>query len=179
MLAAVVALGAACSDAPTVPAPLSSDSEDAGVPVGDDGACRLITRDEASVAIDAVPGAASTGSRPLLVGMTMCSVEAKRQRQRRGQARAAWGVLSSGGRRRFDQYVSFHRPYVREVEGLGDRAVWDPGLRTVLVVRDDAVLALQVGVVGPPAGSKDKGRASYVRTTGVTLAARMLTRLSR
>lgn len=137
------------------------------------GPCRLLDVGEVELALNVTIGGSASGSRtrPALAGMEMCSV-------RSDGSVAAWGVLSKASAERFSQYKDWHGPDLEPRRVDGRPAVWDEGLRTLVVLDGTRAIAVRLTVEHPPL-RKGADVAAYVERTAARLAARALKRLPR
>lgn len=117
------------------------------------------------------PSARGAWGRPMLPDMVMCEASAD-------EARVAWGVLTEDAEARFGRYRDWHADYVEEVAIADYDAVWDPGLRTVVVLADDAAVGLWLTAPNPPVGD-DQDPTDYFEQQALELAERMVDRMER
>lgn len=158
-----------CSRAPSLP---QSSQTDAPPETSRrlDGAkpCTLLTREEVELALNERQPSFEPMGRPILIGMTICTAS-------RGDSVASWGVLSKSATGLFDRYLALNHGHTRKVDGVGDAAVWDEGLKTLVVRQADRGIGVRLRVAHPPVGTP-KARQDYVAVVAKRLAARVLER---
>lgn len=186
----LLCLGAVgCISQPEIPTGLGDPA-----PAGH-GACGLLTVAEIEVALNTpLSGAQSTADRqpspavdaaspqpspaddaatgavrPTMPGMRMCAIG-------NAAAGATWGLLTDGAEDAFARYTQWHEPYLEPAEVDGHRAVWDPGLDTIVALGGDAVIAVTLFGSDLPA-DEDGGEAIDLSRWARELAARALRRV--
>ena len=176
-LARVVAIAAlaasACARTPALPTAANPADVASDQPVAGRGPCRLLDVDEVELAINVTIGGTVSESRirPALAGMDMCGVRSDR-------SVAAWGVLSKSAAARFRQYKDWNGGWLEPRTVDGHPAVWDPGLRTLVVLDGSRAVAVRLTVEHPPL-RKGADADGYTERTAGQLAARALKRLTR
>lgn len=163
----------------------AAETETAGVANGtrdpdadpDDAAPAAAAEPDAAPTADADPDdparpprrGRADGPSPLLPGMEMCGLGSP-------TAGAAWGVLTGSAEEQYRRYVQWHEDYVEPLEVDGHEAVWDPSLRTLLVLADGVAFGITLTADDPVlADHEDEG--AYLRDRAVELATRALGRL--
>lgn len=122
-----------------------------------------------SEAAPAAQAAGAEGPNPILRGMEMCALGAPR-------AGAAWGLLTESAETRYRRYAQWHGDYLESVRVAGHEAVWDPSLRTLVVLAGDLAFGLTL-TADEPVLAEGEDETAYLQEWAIELAARALGRL--
>jgi len=139
-------------------------------PVGTSLACRLLSKEEVELALNAAAGVPLEQGRPILPGMSMCSLNTST-----GSV-ASWGVLSKSAQSQFQSYVQASRQYLNPMTMAGKDGVWDQQLATFVVLKGTRAIGVRLTVTRPPL-SKGLDRKTYLEQTARLLTLRALRRL--
>lgn len=169
LVLAILLAGAACTQKAEIPTGLdSSDIDSAAKQLS--GVCRLLMPEEVELALNAPLGDLSPASRPVLKGMPMCTMGTGPK----GSA-ISWGLSSRSGPSLFKRYAVWNKDYVEDVSGLGDKAIWDENLTTLIVLHKNRVLGVRLTFNSPK--SKSSEPALRPRQTASALAIKILRRI--
>lgn len=122
-----------------------------------------------SEAAPAAQAAGADGPNPILRGMEMCALGAPR-------AGAAWGLLTESAETRYRRYAQWHGDYLESVRVAGHEAVWDPSLRTLVVLAEDLAFGLTL-TADEPVLAEGEDETAYLQEWAIELATRALGRL--
>lgn len=112
----------------------------------------------------------ANGPSPLLPGMEMCGLGSP-------GAGAAWGVLTESAEGQYRRYAQWHEQYLEPVTVGGHEAVWDPALRTLLVLAGDDVAFGLTLTADDPVLADGEDEAAYLKDRALELAGRAVRRL--
>jgi len=136
----------------------------------DKGVCRLFAAGEIELAVNAGVSS-SMNPRPILTGMQMCGLTSNDS-----TSGAYWGLLAKSAGAKFADYRDWNKPYISSMPGIGDDALWDENMGTVLVAKGSRVFGLRLAVKQAPVSSR-RDRSGYSRKTAEHLARKALRRL--
>ena len=149
-------------------------------------ACSVVTKDEAASALGQAPDdlLSSRSPLPILVDMSMCGFQsATGPAEARGSvavgvwrsaseaASAGESQADQGGARSakaaFGEYAAAYDDFLEPVDGLGDQAVWDEELSTLLARKGDRIVGVRLSTPGQPGeGHRQQARALAVAALG-------------
>lgn len=153
------------------------DGEDplADARVAKDFPCGLLTLEEVQVSVNVSTSRPQERGRPILAGMSMCSVVSGEASDSRFAA-ASWGLLSESAIRRFRHYKAWNEGNLESLKIAGHEATWDARLGTLVVLTGHRALGIRLYAFDPPLG-KGESKAEYVAKSAGVLAERALGRL--
>jgi hypothetical protein len=154
-------------------------------------ACSVVTKDEAASALGQAPDdlQSSRSPLPILVDMSMCGFQSATGpvETKGGVAvgsvavgvwRSATGATSEGesqadqggarsAKATFGEYADAYDDFLEPVDGLGDQAVWDEELSTLLARKGDRIVGVRLSTPGQPGeGHRQQARALAVAALG-------------
>lgn len=159
--------GGAAQEAANEEAAAADDSEDTAEEP--DGSDPPVGPDSDDAPAPARRGQAD-GPSPLLPGMEMCGLGSPR-------AGAAWGLLTESAEEQYRRYGQWHEQYLESVKVDGHEAMWDPTLRTLLVLAGDDVAFGLTLTAEDPVLAEGEDEAAYLKDRAIELAGRALRRL--
>lgn len=161
--------------------------------------CNLLASEEVELSINAAIGEKIQPGRPILAGMVMCSLAGGTGDEGRiedsggssniGDAAravsalgyngsvASWGLTGRGARPLYQEYRRISERSLDAVEVSRREAVWDPELRTLVVVGPgERILGIRLTVRRLPL-APNQDQATYIRETAKALAERAVRRM--
>lgn len=174
LLVAMSTVGPSCVRKAGVPSDTGDSTKEAS-PVA--SPCSLLDATDLELALNiTLPSAFSVAEgpqagRPILAGMQMCTVAY-------AGSVASWGLLSKGAGRLFRTYREWNGSEVTETTVAGQEAIWDGGLRTLIVLAGDRAFGVRLTVKDPPLGKATDAQAYAQQATKrlATVAVRRLPR---
>lgn len=120
---------------------------------------------------DKIATSSSQSQQPAAPRMQMCTAFSED-----GKSQLSWGFVPSAGSRTFDLYARVNQAYVDRLSETGDDALWDAGLKTLLLRDGSRLVGVRLKVARP---SLNRGvtRQEYLQETSRALALRAMERL--